>query len=253
MSENQSVFYINKLAAAQRQLHAAIRMTLHGEDELAIHTLAAAAYGILRDLKRSRGRSELSDAVGIGLYLYARNVLDGIPDPVLDRDCKESPTLKSIVDYILELIRSGKVQSADDVNRFLKFSDESSYWRWFNLPANFLKHADRDPIAVLNLDMIENKRLLLGALVAYTYFFPPTPELESLYFYLCVDDADFRPGWPPEAIERFRAFSDDQRREFCLRWIREDDVLENLKGLGCTVAQLQTFLDDLDQTTGTAA
>jgi hypothetical protein len=41
-------------AAAQRQLDAAIRMTLAEEDELAIRTVVAAAYGILRGLKQNQ-------------------------------------------------------------------------------------------------------------------------------------------------------------------------------------------------------
>jgi hypothetical protein len=48
-----------KEAAAQRQLDAAIRMTLHDEDELAIHSVVAAAYGVLRGLKKKKhGRRE---------------------------------------------------------------------------------------------------------------------------------------------------------------------------------------------------
>ena len=52
---------MTKLAAAQRQLCAAIRMFFDGEDELAVHTVASAAYGILRDLKAERGRDEAAD------------------------------------------------------------------------------------------------------------------------------------------------------------------------------------------------
>jgi hypothetical protein len=33
--------YLTKIAVAQRQLNAAIRLTLQGEDHLAIHTIAA--------------------------------------------------------------------------------------------------------------------------------------------------------------------------------------------------------------------
>jgi hypothetical protein len=45
---------ITKLDAAQRQLDCAIWLRLKGMDSLAVHTLAYAAYGILRDLCRDR-------------------------------------------------------------------------------------------------------------------------------------------------------------------------------------------------------
>jgi hypothetical protein len=54
--------HITKLAAAKRQLQAAIRMYFMPEDELAVHTVAAAVYGLLKDIKRERGMNEAADA-----------------------------------------------------------------------------------------------------------------------------------------------------------------------------------------------
>ena len=42
MPKDTVVVHVTKLAAAQRQLTAAIRMFLQGEDDLAVHTVAAA-------------------------------------------------------------------------------------------------------------------------------------------------------------------------------------------------------------------
>ena len=53
--------HVTKLFAAQRQLRAAIRMFFAGEDELAVHTVASAAYRIIADLKAKRGRDEVGD------------------------------------------------------------------------------------------------------------------------------------------------------------------------------------------------
>jgi hypothetical protein len=53
--------HVTKLAAAKRQLQAAIRLFFLEEDELAIHTVASASYGLLKDLKRDRGVSEVAD------------------------------------------------------------------------------------------------------------------------------------------------------------------------------------------------
>jgi hypothetical protein len=60
MSETTATVHLTKLAAAQRQLNAAIRMLLRNEDELAVHTVAAAAFRILRDIKKKHGRGELA-------------------------------------------------------------------------------------------------------------------------------------------------------------------------------------------------
>ena len=45
--------YINKLAAAQRQFDAAVRMFFAQENELAVLTLGNAALGICEDYSRS--------------------------------------------------------------------------------------------------------------------------------------------------------------------------------------------------------
>jgi hypothetical protein len=46
---------ISKLDAAKRQIEVAIRMYFHHGDPVAIHTLAAASYNVLRNLNDKRG------------------------------------------------------------------------------------------------------------------------------------------------------------------------------------------------------
>jgi hypothetical protein len=53
----------NKVDATRRQLDAAIRMFFAKEDALAIHTLASAAYRILRDLAEGTGNSKFHESV----------------------------------------------------------------------------------------------------------------------------------------------------------------------------------------------
>ena len=50
---------ISKIEAARRQLDCAIELWFCDKDEVSIHTLAAAAYQIIHDLKMKRG--ELRD------------------------------------------------------------------------------------------------------------------------------------------------------------------------------------------------
>ncbi len=46
---------VSKLDAAKRQLEVYIRLYFHSGDPVAQHTLAAAAFGIIRDLNKQRG------------------------------------------------------------------------------------------------------------------------------------------------------------------------------------------------------
>jgi ribosomal protein S7 len=46
---------VTKLEVAERQLRVAIRLFFERRDMIAVHTLAAAAQGVLRDLGRRKG------------------------------------------------------------------------------------------------------------------------------------------------------------------------------------------------------
>lgn len=50
---------VTKIEAAQRQTDAAIRMLFNGEDPVAVHTVAAAAGRILKDIAEQRGSAAL--------------------------------------------------------------------------------------------------------------------------------------------------------------------------------------------------
>lgn len=62
MSRNSDVA-ITKVEAARRQLDCAVRIFFEGEDYLAIHTLAHAAYNLLLDLHRKRGAEAINNTL----------------------------------------------------------------------------------------------------------------------------------------------------------------------------------------------
>ena len=68
---------INKLEAARRQLDAAIRLTFANEDTLAIHTLGAAAYRIVRDILHKRGQHDPDEILRTGIYQTAFSLAHG--------------------------------------------------------------------------------------------------------------------------------------------------------------------------------
>jgi hypothetical protein len=57
--------HVNKIAVAGRQLDAAIRMFFAKEDEFAIHSVAAAAFQILRDVTENRGKNSTRPGGGL--------------------------------------------------------------------------------------------------------------------------------------------------------------------------------------------
>lgn len=215
MTQRQSTLFINKLEAARRQIDAAIRMFLSNEDEIAIHTLAAAGYQILRDVKKSRGKSEFADGLRRSTYYFARDLLNGtleaLPDAVV-----ASPGLIRLVEYAKELILCGKVERWEDLHLSVLLSEEASFWRAFNLPASFLKHADRDPAHLLDTSSMDNETLLQFASHAYGDIMRVyTPEMEALFSFFGI-----LPGFSEDDTKSILTVSPSRRRRNCLALLR---------------------------------
>jgi hypothetical protein len=102
----QSEILISKMAAAQRQLDAAIRMIFHEEDELAIYTVIAAAHRVLRDIMSKRGRSAAAEAIKDNIRGIANALVQGtLPDN--HRDEFEREAFWPAVLALAEQIRRG--------------------------------------------------------------------------------------------------------------------------------------------------
>ncbi len=161
-------------------------MYLANEDELAIHTLAAAAYRILRDLLEKRGLSDLDVPVGMGVYLTAKDYVDGkIADKELDEVCRNNQEFKTFMLNICEEIRKQgeKVQSLEVAVK-LSGAQKHAIWTELSKASNFLKHADRDHEDFLNLESLDNELLIRLAIAAHQFFStPPTNEMFVFYIY----------------------------------------------------------------------
>ncbi len=83
---------ISKMEAARRQLDCAIRLRLRDEDCLAVHTLAYASFGILRDLVRDTGH-DMEDVLAVLLNQTSKmgRNFSGVPNFLkhADRDPEE--------------------------------------------------------------------------------------------------------------------------------------------------------------------
>jgi hypothetical protein len=132
---------ITKQAAAQRQIDAAIRMLfLHGEDFIAIHTVAAAARTILNDLAEARGVGETHNTPLVVEFMYRYNY--GL-DPT-------DHAVESLINHTAKAIEK------DPKTKTLR-----------NQTANFLKHADRDPRESLDFGELNPCWVILDCLILW--------------------------------------------------------------------------------------
>ena len=127
--------YVTKTSAAQRQIDAGIRLLFSGEDSLAVHTITAAAHGIVKDLAERREPGQVDNLYEMSMKGVYEQLSDQMP--------------------------------SDDAIRY----ELPHFKKWLrsyrNRPANFLKHADQDAEDSLDADTLGTDHLLLEACVQY--------------------------------------------------------------------------------------
>jgi hypothetical protein len=160
-----AIVHINKIAAAGRQLDAAIRMFFSGEDDLAIHTVASAAFRVLRDVTEKRGRNFTADVLRHGIVALAKQYADGTLEEKQLKLIEKTPLMGALEKISEEIKTSGETFDPTMINVPMTSLGEQRAWP--SKVANFLKHADRDVDALLVLDDINNEHLLIGSAVAY--------------------------------------------------------------------------------------
>ena len=146
--------YINKIAAASRQLDAAIRMFFAKEDDLAVHTVASAAFRILRDVTKKRGKNIATEVIRAGIYGMARQYAEG----KMPKEMLKGIENTALMDTIKRIVEDERAQGDKfDLNRILITNERANEQRaWPSKAANFLKHADRDHEEHLAVDALEN-------------------------------------------------------------------------------------------------
>jgi len=185
MSSSKPKLYVTKLAAAQRQLRAAIRMYFSREDELAIHTVASAAYRLIADLKKHRGRDEVGDYYLTSIFYCVRDYRRETLPRYLADDARVMAWIKDIA-KALPIASDSKFE---DIKAEVSPEIAAAFWRKHTFAANFLKHADRDAGASLDLDRIDNLELLVLALSSCSDRTTDSLGTEGLilWLYFCVE------------------------------------------------------------------
>ena len=196
---NSPEVFVSKIAAAQRQLDAAIRMIFSEEDELAIYTVAGAAHRILRDIMGKRGRSAAAEAIKDSIRGMANALVQGtLPDH--HQKLFEQEEFWPAVLALAEQIRNG---GGDTLAANSHSSFDRTFWNWQNEVTNFLKHADRDAANMISERKIDIKSLLRSACMTYGQLMGRlTVEMQVYGAFMALED---RHGPKlPEQIEVMR-------------------------------------------------
>lgn len=170
---------IDKAGAAERMVISAIIMAERGEDPLAIHVVAASALNVLRDLIDKAGDDYVDQILKIGAFTIASAQMKGklVSLPT-------NAAMDVVVEKVVGGIKAGEVTQASDLVITLTAAERRQLLDYIVKPYNFLKHADRDPLATLDDSDIDPDGVIAHALTALTMVSPDKSLPEEIKPYL---------------------------------------------------------------------
>jgi hypothetical protein len=220
---SENVVAVTKFEASRRQLNAAILMYFREDDELAIHTVAHAALSILRELLDRREFDLHEDLLTRGFFEMLRLYRLGL----LDKNVSEEPTFKEfalqIPEHMWNLIVANDFEN---VRLSLSGYNKKANWDDFNATYNFLKHADRDAKKALDLERVDNVRVLSYACAAYAKLrLPLTLEMRTFFEYtLSIQTIDAAPNERMQKkVDALRKYDLGMRKAAC-RYLVGDTI-----------------------------
>ena len=213
--------HLTKLAGARRQLCSAIRMYFAGEDDLAIHTVASAAYRVISDLKEKRGRNEVGDYYLTMIFYAIRDYRRGtLPSYMAD----DHETMKWIRE-MAEKIPITATSKFEDIKTTASDDVVGQYWKKRNKVYNFLKHADNDANNHISMGDVDNLSLLIRAYSSYLDIDVNGLGNEGFVFWIffCVESGIVE-GLPTrlhEIASYLEPLSHEKRLECCSKFLVE--------------------------------
>ncbi len=221
MGKRSGKIYVTKLAAAQRQLCAAIRMFFAGENELAVHTVASAAYRVLSDLKAKRGRDEAADnylnSVFYAVRAYRRGTL---PDYLAN-----NPEVMHWIRDMADRMPITASSNFGDVSASVSPDVAQAFWRERNAVSNFLKHADREAKSHISLDDVDNLQLLMQACCAYLDLTNDSLGPEGFVLWVYYNAVlGMKEGMPKKfrrCASTLEKLDSDEQIRFCSEWLHK--------------------------------
>ncbi len=221
MKNGGATVHITKLAAAQRQLRAAIRLYFMDEDELAIHTVASAAYRLINDLKTARGMSEATDTHVVSIFYVVRDFRRG----ALPKHILENAEMMKWVTEMAEQLPIAAESEIEDVTAHIGKAATRAFWAKRNEASNFLKHADKDSQSHMSLEKVDNFALLMQAMAAYTDLAKNDlgPEGLALLLYSSIEhgEAESLPEKLKSVGTRLLQVHESEQRDLCFALIQE--------------------------------
>jgi hypothetical protein len=222
VSAPKGTVQVSKIAAAQRQLDAAIRMFFDREDELATHTVAAAAFQIFRDLTQKRGIHFTGELFKWGILNLAKQYAAGTMPPQQRALIEGSDFIKMIEPLIADIRKRGDKVDVGHIR--VTLSKQREHKLWLSEITNFLKHADRDASNFLSTDRLDNEKILTASCSAYLELMKqPTPEIIAYFAFWSVKNyatEDLAKEVQPFARRLERA-NEAERFRLCAQYIRE--------------------------------
>lgn len=153
---------IDKMTAAERLIQSAVDMLDRKDDPLAVHVVASSALSLLRELVGVSGDDYVAQLLNEAVYRAAQAELQGLPTGMPD-----SEELDAIVNTVVAGIQAGAVKSPADIIITTPQKEIRAWLDYIFKPYNFLKHADRDPLATRDEADFDPEGALAHAMTAY--------------------------------------------------------------------------------------
>lgn len=189
------------------------------EDDLAIHTVASAAYQLIKDIKMARGKDEVADYYLASIFYAVRDYRRR----TLPSHITSDPELMDWVRNLARVLPIEATSKREEVSASITPQDAKKYWSKRNKAANFLKHADKDATEHLALDEIDNCDLIMQALSAYSDLLKDGLGAEGRVFWLFRSVSHGTSGGLPanwrKIGDRLLEIDEHYRRKFCIELI----------------------------------
>ena len=159
--------YINKTEAARRLINAAVRLRFMNADKLAIYVVIHAAFRCLCDILEKRGISLYEDNLAYSVFSLAIALENKWKLSETEKLLLDQQPIKEVVDIIIEQRAHGNVQTHRDFQVFVPDELKMKFFHSLSVPANFLKHADKDWNKFIPEAEFDPDQLIVAACAAY--------------------------------------------------------------------------------------
>lgn len=158
---------ISKLDAADRLIMSGVQMIERGDDPLAAHVVASSALNLLREKIEQNGDNYSARVLKEGLFYLASSRIKGEEAAI-----PTTPEMDVLIEGVVAGIEAGEIHQPCDLVINLNAEELRQLLNYITRPFNFLKHAQRDPLATLDESDFDPKGAILHAVTALGFLEP---------------------------------------------------------------------------------